>query len=114
MGTDLDLGNLTELQQGVIKHPPPHLTLEVNVPETIETKDELARYLRSEYSIDICLDENSPNYENLYYNSDERSMMGFLKEWGAGGALLFILSAYFILGWEDNWVKLIRNSEIRF
>ena len=103
---------MTKLQQGVIKNPPPHITIEVTIPGTIDTKQQLADYLKSEYSIDINLVEDSLHYENLYYNSDVRSVMGFLKELGGDTATLFLRPMYFIEGWEENWAKLIANSEI--
>ena len=81
----------------------------IKIGDSSMSIEELSAYCEKEYHFDIEYHEDSDNYEELFYNSDLRSQMGFME--GENEARIF--PEFYAKGWEDTyWKKLIEDNEI--
>jgi len=98
-------------------NPPNEIHLDLS--ETLEklgitSYRRLKNYMRKKFGIDLDIDPKSDYYEDLFYNSDLRSRMGFMHEFGA----FVIFPKYFIdrddpsSSYSIRWRELVRESEI--
>jgi len=64
--------------------------------------------LMERYHLDAELDEESDEYENLYYNADLRSLSGFILEFPD---TIILWPEYYVPGFEDYFSRLIEDAE---
>jgi hypothetical protein len=93
----------------------PNNEIHLDLNETLERKGintyrKLKNYLWKNFHIDLDTDSKSENFEDLFYNSDLRSHMGFMVEFG----VFVIFPQYYIIGeeWAKMWRRLVRESDI--
>jgi hypothetical protein len=103
----------------VIINCPKEIVLEVSIPDEIccEEYEKVADYMYQTYHIDIDVDEESDYFENLFFNQDLRSQMGWVMNWCP--LTLYIKPQYFASNldrpddyWTKKWKLLIENSLI--
>jgi hypothetical protein len=95
----------------VIEHPPHELKLIVNFPPEVVDDESMHDYLWDNFHIDMETDPNSEHYEELYYNYDLRSRMGF--RYGDENEFI-IFPRHYAKGkeWSEWWAKLVNMSEV--
>lgn len=86
------------------------ITLELPIPENIETYDQFKEYLWDEFHIDLVSNPDDDFDLNLFYNDDLRSIMGHLWELDPTNhvATLILWPQYYIKFHESYWNKLIK------
>lgn len=101
-------------------NPPSEIHLDLS--ETLEklgidSNRKLKNYLWKKFHIDLDIDSNSEQYEDLFYNADLRSFMGFMFEYGT----FVIFPKYYYSDedrkdlsseWSKMWRELVRESDI--
>jgi len=90
-----------------INNPPKNVYCELKSNLFIDEED-LQKFLWENFHIDLELDEDSNYRYDLFYNSDLRSFMGYMKDLGC----FHIITTYYIPGWEDLWKKLVDSCEV--
>lgn len=97
----------------------PKHEVHLDLSETLEKKDistyrKLKNYLYKNFHIDLDIDRNSDYYEDLFWNSDLRSRMGFMLEFG----VFIVFPEYYIdrenpeSEYSKMWRELVRQSTI--
>src|SRR3972149_1982120 len=97
----------------------PKHEVHLDLSETLEKKNittyrKLKNYLWKNFHIDLDIDRNSDNCDDLFYNSDLRSYMGFMLEFG----LFVVFPQYYIdkghpeTSYSKMWRELVRQSTI--
>lgn len=94
-------------------NPPNEVHLYIHFPKSVNTWEDMKKYLWNNFHIDWDIDPESDYYEHLFYNSDLRSMMGFLY-----GDDFVIFPQYYVdkddpsSNWSKMWRQLVRQSDI--
>jgi len=93
---------------------PKSIDCEIFLPKELDESN-LNQYLMKQFHFEIDLDQESYEFENIYYNSDLRSLMGCLIEpYYDGDQTLNVhlnLNAY-VKGLEAYWRNIIIQSNI--
>jgi len=93
---------------------PNSLDININLPSGL-TEYTLNLYLNKEFGFTIDLDYESNEFENIYYNQDLRSLMGYVSDpFNDNDEILqvhLLLKAY-VGGFESHWLNLIEKSNV--
>jgi len=84
---------------------PKNLRLEIGLPNL--SPKEIEKYMFREFNLDPCLEKELDNYEQLFYNSDLRSICGFIEEWDSISMTFILFTQAFVKGFEKEFHRLL-------